>query len=471
MTDRDAFLAELKELLGPKGVATDADALDPLLTDWRGVFTGRALALARPASTAEVAATVKLAARHRVPIVPQGGNTGLVGGGTPDGSGAALLVNLRRMNRVRGVDPLNHAITVEAGCILASIQQAADAVDQFFPLSLGAEGSCQIGGNLATNAGGINVLRYGNTRDLTLGLEVVLPDGQVLSDLKGLRKDNTGYDLKQLFIGSEGTLGIITAAVLKLHPKLRKRVTAFAALRDLEASIELLNRCRAASADQLVSFELIPLSGIDLALRFVPGVSNPIAGPHDYFVLIEAATSAAEVDLENAVERALGEAMADGLILDAVIAETEARRADLWRLREAIVEGQRLRGGSVKHDIAVKVADVPSFIRTASHALNALDPMIGIVPFGHLGDGNIHFNLTPPPAWDNAAFQARTPELNRLVHDIVAIFDGSVSAEHGIGQLRRDELATYKSPTAIDLMRRIKRILDPDNLMNPGKLL
>lgn len=471
MTQHDAFRKELSGILGPKGFTTHDDALNPQLTDWRGVYSGKALGLALPATVDEVAEIVRHAATHAVPIVPQGGNTGLVGGGIPDGSGGALLVNLRRLNKVRSVDPLNHTITVEAGCILADIQRAADAIDQFFPLSLGAEGSCQIGGNLATNAGGINVLRYGNTRDLTLGLEVVLPDGQILSDLKGLRKDNTGYDLKQIFIGSEGTLGIITAAVLKLYPKLIKRVTAFAALRDLDAAIDLLNRCRAASADQLVSFELIPASGVALALQYVPGTVNPIPEPHENFVLIEAATSAGDVDLEGVMERALGEALSEGLILDAVIAETEGRRAELWRLREAIVEGQRLRGGSVKHDIAVKVADVPAFIREASDALRARDPAIGVVAFGHLGDGNIHFNLTPPPGADNAAFQARTPEFNRLVHDLVAKFGGSVSAEHGIGQLRRGELATYKSPVAIDLMRRIKRVLDPANLMNPGKIL
>ena len=471
MTNPEPFLAELRALLGPRGLATDDETLGPQLSDWRKVFIGKAMALALPASTEEVAAIVSLAGRYRVPIVPQGGNTGLVGGATPDTGGDALMVNLRRMNRIRSIDPLNHTITAEAGCILADIQRAADNIGQFFPLSLGAEGSCQIGGNLATNAGGINVLRYGNARDLTLGLEVVLPDGPILSDLKGLRKDNTGYDLKQLFIGSEGTLGIITAAVLKLYPKLLKRVTAFAALRDLDASIDLFNRCRAASGDQLVSFELIPLSGIELAIQYVTGTVNPIPEAHDYFVLIEAATSATDVDFEGIMERALGEALSDGLILDAVIAETEARRAELWRLREAIVEGQRLRGGSVKHDVAVKVADVPAFIAEASRALRVHEPLIGIVPFGHLGDGNIHFNLIPPPGADNAAFQVRAPEFNRLVHDVVARFGGSVSAEHGIGQLRRGELATYKSPVAIELMRRIKRILDPDNLMNPGKVL
>ena len=465
------LLARLAAIVGAKGVITDAAEMEPHLTERRGRYHGAAYCLVKPASTAEVAEVVRLCTETRVPVVPQGGNTGLVAGGIPFEDGRAVIVNLARMNRVRAVDPLNDTITVEAGCILQRVQEAADEAERLFPLSLGAEGTCQIGGNLSTNAGGIQVLRYGNMRELVLGLEVVLPDGRVWDGLRALRKDNTGYDLKQIFIGAEGTLGIITAAVLRLFAKPKDTATAFAAVRDVEAAVALLERVHAATGDVVTSFELIPRIGLDFATRHVPDIQEPLAGRHDWHVLIELWSGAESGGLAAGLEAVLADAYEEGLVLDATLAANEAQAAAFWRIREGIVEGQRPEGGSIKHDIAVPISSVAAFIARATAAVEALIPGIRPVTFGHIGDGNIHFNLSQPEGADRAAYLARWDEVNRVVHDIVVDLNGSISAEHGIGRMKVAENAHYKSEVEIDLMRRIKTALDPDDLMNPGKVV
>jgi D-lactate dehydrogenase (cytochrome) len=375
------------------------------------------------------------------------------------------------LDRVRAVDPLDYTITVEAGCVLADVQRAAAAVDRLFPLSLGAEGSCQIGGNLSTNAGGIAVLRYGNMRDLTLGLEVVLPDGRVWDGLRALRKDNTGYDLKHLFIGGEGTLGIITAATLKLFPRPREVETAFLALGRVEDAMALFARARKASGDQLTAFELIPRVGLEMAMRHTPGVADPLSAPSPWYVLLEVSSSQSESGLYAALETFLAEAMSEGMVSDGVIALSSEQANALWRIREGMVEGQKHEGGSIKHDVSVPVSKVAEFIVKAIAAVEAKLPGIRPIAFGHVGDGNVHFNLSQPKGADTAVFLARWAEFNHIVHDLVQRFGGSISAEHGIGRLKRDELPRYKSALELELMRRVKHALDPDGLMNPGKVL
>lgn len=474
-SNRHRRLAELRghiaEVVGPHGLIDSPEEKRPYLREERGRYFGQTPFVVRPASTEEVSRVVALCAQAEVPIVPQGGNTGLVGGSIPHEQGEEILLSLGRMNRIRALDPENFTITVEAGCILQQIQEAAAEVDRLFPLSLGAEGSCQIGGNLSTNAGGVQVLRYGNMRDLVLGLEVVLPDGRIWNGLRSLRKDNTGYDLKQLFIGAEGTLGIITAAVLKLYARPREIVTAFVALRDPEAAVQLLGRCRASSGESVTSFELLPRIALDFAFRHVAGCKDPMAKPHSWYMLIELFGGRERGGLREALEETLMAAYEEGLVADASIAETEAQRADFWRLREGIVEAQRFEGGSIKHDVSVPVSAVPSFIEEASKAVAQACPGIRPVAFGHVGDGNVHFNLSQPEGADTAAFLARWEELTRLVHDIVHRFDGSISAEHGIGRMKREENFRFKSELELEMMRRVKQAFDPGNLMNPGKLL
>ena len=464
------FLGKIEAIVGGAGLITDAEAMAPHLNELRGRFQGYAQCIVRPASTAEVAEVVRLCAEAGTAIVPQGGNTGLVAGGIPFEDGRAVVINLGRMNNIRALDTANDTITVEAGCILHDVQQAAAAAGRLFPVSLGAEGSCQIGGNISTNAGGIQVLRYGNMREQVLGLEVVLPDGRVWDGLRALRKDNTGYDLKQLFIGGEGTLGVITAAVLRLHPRPRERASAFAAVRDLDAAVDLLGRMRSAVGDAVTSFELFPRLGIDLALARVPGTQDPLAGRYDWYVLVEI-TSGGGGDLQGSLEITLAAALEDGLVPDATIAANQAQAESFWRLREIMVEAQKSVGGSIKHDIAVPVSAVPAFIARASAAVTALIPGIRPVPFGHLGDGNIHFNLTQPEGADKAAYLARWEEVNRVVHDIVAEFSGSISAEHGIGRMKVEENRHYKSAVEIELMQKVKAALDPQGIMNPGKVV
>ena len=467
----DAFLQRLRDAVGAAHVVTDAQVLAPHLLDWRRKYRGAARALVTPGTTEEVAAVVRACAQAGVPIVPQGGHTGLVGGGTPFEDGRAVILSTARLNRIRAVDAVNNTITVEAGCVLQAIQQEAARHDRLFPLSLAAEGTCQIGGNLATNAGGLNVLRYGNARRQVLGLEVVLPDGRVWDGLRGLRKDNTGYDLKQLFVGAEGTLGVITAAVLELQPLPRETATAFAAVRDVPAALELLGRAQEATAQGLTSFELLPRIGIDLALKHVTGSVDPLQAPHRWYVLVEARGGHGDGRLKEALEAALMQAYEDGLVLDAAPAENAGQAQAFWHLREAVVEAQRHEGGSIKHDVAVPVSQVPAFLERATACVEAMIPGIRPVPFGHLGDGNIHFNLTQPADADTAAFLACWDEVNAAVHDIVVDLGGSISAEHGLGRMKVAEAARFKSEVELDLMRTLKRTLDPQNLMNPGKVV
>ena len=469
--DGDARLDELRSLLGERGLVTDAEAMPPYLEDWRGLADGKAVAIARPATTEEVAAVVRWCAETGTAAVPQGGVTGLVNASAPHGPRAVLVLSLDRMNRVLEVDPVTMTLTAEAGCILQQAQEAAAAEGLRLPLRIGAEGSARLGGNLATNAGGNLTIRYGNTRELCLGLEVVLPDGRVLDELKRLRKDNTGYDLKQLFVGAEGTLGIITAATLKLQPQPLETATAFCAVRDVAAALELLGRCQQATAQSLTSFELIPRMGIELSLKHVRGSVDPLAGAYAWYVLVEAKGGHGDGGLKSALEDALMRAYEDGLVLDAAPAESAGQAQAFWHLREAVVEAQRHEGGSIKHDIAVPVSSVPAFLEDATAKVEELIPGIRPVPFGHLGDGNLHFNLTQPEDADTQAFLARWEEVNAAVHDIVARYRGSISAEHGIGQMKVAENARFKPPVELELMRAIKRTLDPHNIMNPGKVV
>jgi len=404
-------------------------------------------------------------------MVPQGGNTGLCGGATPLEDGRAVVINLSRLNRIRNIDTANNTLCVEAGCTLAAIQAAAAEAGRLFPLSLASEGSCEIGGNLSTNAGGVQVLRYGNTRELALGLEVVMPDGEVWSGLRGLRKDNTGYDLKQLFIGAEGTLGIITAAVLKLFPAVRQRATAWVAIPDPMAAVALLASLRGACGDRVTAFEIVGRSALELVLSHIPGARDPFPGGGAWTVLVELSDTIADDSLASLLERELGSAVEMGLVDDAVVANSLGQMEALWALRENISEAQRIEGISIKHDVSVPVSSIPQFLAEADTRLKAVWPDVRIVAFGHIGDGNLHYNLSKPNALDNDDFIAKTAEVNRIVHDLVNALGGSISAEHGLGQLKRDEVLRYKSHLEMSLMRSLKQALDPAGLMNPGKVL
>lgn len=461
------LVTELRRLLGERQVLSGAEDLAPFCTDWRGRYTGSALCVALPGNTEDVAAVVRACAAAGAAIVPQGGNTGLCGGATP--LGGEVLVCLRRMNRIRAVDADNNSITVEAGCTLHAVQQAAAEAGRLFPLSLAAEGSATIGGNLSTNAGGVQVLRYGNARELALGLEVVLADGRVWDGLRALRKDNTGYDLKHLFIGAEGTLGLITAATLKLFPRPRAHATAWVAVPDPAAAVSLLGRLRDAAGDNVTAFEIVGRPALDLVLKHIPNARDPLLGTPEWQLLIE--LSGARDDLGASLEDALHRASADGLVADAVLAASEAQTAALWSLRENISEAQKIEGVSIKHDIAVPVSRIPEFIARADAALAEAFPEVRIVCFGHIGDGNLHYNQSKSDAQSNAEFIARTTDVNRIVHDLAHQLGGSISAEHGLGQLKREEILRYKSETEMDLMRAVKQALDPRGLMNPGKLL
>jgi FAD/FMN-containing dehydrogenase len=458
-----ATLERLKEIVGPAGFAIDPDELLPHLTEWRNRFVGKTPLLLKPANTAEVAAIVRVCADAEVGIVPQGGNTGLVGGQIPRPEGSDLLLSMSRMNKIRGVDAVNNTMVVEAGCTLAAAQAAAADVDRLLPLSLAAEGTSQVGGNLSTNAGGIHVLRYGNARDAALGLEVVTPDGAIWDGLRALRKDNTGYDLKHLFIGAEGTLGIITAAVLKLFPRPRQVETILASTSDPDAVLKLLALARDLTGDAVLAFEMFSRFALELVTRYVPGTSDPLAAPSPWYVLTDLTVPRADA------EAFLAEAFARGLVSDAVLAGSAAQAKALWKLRESISESQKPEGGSIKHDISVPVSRIPSFMRQALAAAEKLIPGIRPVPFGHVGDGNLHFNFTQPVGMDKQAYLAQWEALNRVVHDIVMAHGGSISAEHGIGVLKREEARHYKSAVELDLLRRIKQAFDPKGIMNPGK--
>jgi len=463
-----ALLDRLRNVVGDAHVLTAAADVAPYCTDWRERYHGDAACVVRPASTTEVAAVVAACAAANVAIVPQGGNTGLCGGATP--TRGEVVVSLARLNRVRAIDPANNTLTVEAGCTLAAVHEAAAAAGRLFPLSLAAEGTATIGGNLSTNAGGVQVLRYGNARELCLGLEVVLPDGRVWEGLRGLRKDNTGYDMKHLFIGAEGTLGLITAAVLKLFSRPRRTATAWAAVVDPAAAVALLTRLRERIGGRVTAFELVSRPALDLVLKNIPGSRDPLAGRPPWQVLIELSDTM-DFDLAAPLEGVLAGAMEDGAVADAVVAQSEAQARALWALRENISEAQKIEGVSIKHDISLPVSRIAEFIERADAALAVAFPGVRIVCFGHVGDGNLHYNQSKPAAQENAAFVARTADVNRVVHDLVHGLGGSISAEHGLGQLKREEILRYKSATEMDMMRAVKRALDPRGLMNPGKVL
>lgn len=464
------FLSRLAAIVGTSGLLTSPDDLAPYLTDWRGLYVGTARAVVRPANRDELAAVVKLCAEQKISIVPQGGNTGMCGAATPAADSDGIVICMSRMNRILNVDALNNTVTVEAGCILANIQQAAAEAGRLFPLSLGAQGSCLIGGNLSTNAGGVNVLRYGNTRDLVLGLEVVLPDGRVWDGLRALRKDNTGYDLKQLFIGAEGTLGIISAAVLKLFPRPRSQVVTFAAVRDPDAAVALLGCLREHCGDSVTAFELISRSCIELLLAHIPGTRDPLTEKHDWYVLTELGDAGDEAALQARLETALTHATEQSWVIDAAIAATQAQATAFWKMRESIPDAAKVAGLVYRHDISVAVSKIPEFIRRAGTALETAFPGTRVICFGHLGDGNLHYNAFVPGR-DRADAMARgATDVNRVVHDVVKALDGSISAEHGIGVSKRDELARCKDPLELELMRSVKQALDPHGLMNPGKI-
>ncbi len=464
------LIRTLADLLGADQVLTSAADMSAYLADWRGRYRGAATCVVRPASTAAVAAVVRACAEAAMPIVPQGGNTGLCGAATPAGDGHAVVVSLTRLNRVRQIDTANNTMTVEAGCVLATLQAAAAQAGRLFPLSLAAEGSCQIGGNLSTNAGGVQVLRYGNARDLTLGLEVVLANGEIWDGLRGLRKDNTGYDLKHLFIGAEGTLGIITAAVLKLFPLPRANATAWLAIASPAAAVRLLADLQARFASTLTACELVSDIALGLVRQHIPG-PHPALSASPWHLLIELSAGGDEGELREALGSLLAEALASGTISDAVLAQSGEQARRLWAMRENIGEAQRIDGLSIKHDVSVPISRIPEFVQRADQALTEAFPGLRIVAFGHIGDGNLHYNQSQAAAGLNAAFVAVQPTVNRIVHDLVDELGGSISAEHGIGQLKRDELLRYKSPVEIEMMRAIKRVLDPQGLMNPGKVL
>jgi len=465
--------AKFVSLAGPHGALTEATDIAPYNEEPRGLYRGASPLVLRPATVEQVSAILKLAHDERVAIVPQGGNTGLVGGQTP--FGGEIILNLSRMNRIRDVDAAGNTLTVEAGATLAAVQDAAATAGRLFPLSLGSEGSCQIGGNIASNAGGVHVLRYGNMRDLVLGLEAVLPGGEVIHGLKRLRKDNTGYDLKSLLIGSEGTLAVITAATLKLFPRPADVATAFVGLPSLEAAGALFTRASEGAGPLLTAFELIPLAILDFVFRHLPQHRDPLAERHPWYALIEISSPLGDGVAERAALSILEAAMEAGTVADAAVAASETQAADFWRLREAIVESQKFEGGSIKHDVSVPVAAIPRFVREATAAVEALVPGARPVPFGHFGDGNIHFNVSQPArgdtAADKAAYLARWDEMQALVHGIVLRHGGSISAEHGIGRMKAAALAEIKSPAEMALLRGIKAAFDPRGVLNPGKVL
>lgn len=470
-SDKLALLDDLRHAVGMRHVLHDGD-LSAFEQDWRQRHRGRALAVVLPATTGEVAAVVRACARHGAPIVPQGGNTGLVVGSVPDESGQQIVLSLRRMRKVRALDEANATITVEAGCILQEVQQAAEQAGLLFPLSLAAEGSCTIGGNLSTNAGGTQVLRYGNARELCLGIEAVTAHGAIWDGLTGLRKDNTGYDLRDLLIGSEGTLGIITAATLKLYPQPVARLTAWAGVADLDQATALLGLAQKRLAASLTGFEVMGAFALSLVARHHPHLPRPLPQPPEWSVLMELSDHASEAHARAEMEALLSDAIDAGVVDDAVIAESIEQSRRLWQVRETIPLAQVDEGPNIKHDISVPISRIASFVRDTDAALQAAFPGIRLVTFGHLGDGNLHYNVQAPQGMSGQAFlAAHEKAVNELVYRAVADAQGSISAEHGIGSLKRDELPHYKSPVALELMRAIKQALDPKGIMNPGRIL
>ncbi len=465
------FLAQCRSTIGADHVLTDPADIASYLTDRRKRFTGNALAVIQPAGVDEVVAIVRLCNQFEVPIVPQGGNTGLVLGSIPDVSGNAIVLSLTRLNQIRAIDPVNNTMIVEAGCILEHIQLAASTAERLFPLSLAAEGSCTIGGNLSTNAGGTAVLRYGNMRELCLGLEVVTAQGELWSSLRGLRKDNTGYDLRDLFIGAEGTLGIITAAVLKLFPPPKAQTTALAAMQTPDDALRLLSLAQNHCGTALTGFELMSDFCLQLVLKHFPDMKAPFCRPHQQYVLLEISDTESETHARSILEGCVGHALEEGAIEDAIVAGSIAQSKTLWHLREHISQAQALEGKNIKHDISVPISRIGEFIRITDALLEQHFPGCRSVTFGHLGDGNLHYNVSPPAGESTDNFLFHQTNVNRLVYDSVDQFGGSMSAEHGIGALKREELSRYKSEIEINLMRTIKKAMDPINLMNPGKVI
>jgi len=466
-----ALIGRIRQVVGDRGCLTEPQAIAPHMKDWRGLFVGRAPVVVKPASTAECAEVVRLCAEARVPMVPQGGNSSMAAGATPFEDGAEVVISTARMNRIRAIDPANMSLTAEAGCIVKAVQAVAEQAGCLFPLSFGGDGTAVVGGVLSTNAGGNNTLRYGNARDLVLGLEVVLPDGQVWDGLRSLRKDNTGYCLRHLFMGAEGTLGIITAAVLKLAPRPRDVQVAFCAVPDVAAALRLLTLLQGRDGPSISAFEYMARFGLALVLRHVPGTTDPLASPHEHYVLIELSSPRPDAHLKESLEAALAEAVEQGLVSDAVIAASDAQRAALWKLREEMSDAQKPEGGSIKNDISVPVSAVPAFMEEATAAVTTALPGIRPCPFGHVGDGNIHFNLTQPEGMARDAFMAEWDRMVDLVNAIVRRHGGSFSAEHGIGRLKAHTLAEWREGPEIALMRRIKAAIDPAGLMNQGKVL
>ena len=466
-----SFLSGLAQAVGADALITDPARTAPMLRDHRELYRGHALAVVAPPDLAAVSRLLAHCNQHRIGVVPQGGNTGYCGGATPDASSSQVLLSLARLNRVRAIDVANYTLTAEAGCILADVQKAAANADRYLPLSLGSEGSCMLGGNLSTNAGGLNVIHYGMARELVLGLEVVLADGSVLDVLTGLRKDNTGYDIKSLFLGAEGTLGVITAACLKLHPALRSHATAFVAVTGPEAAVSLLGALRSASGDSVTSFELISRIGVDLTVKHIPGVTDPLSMPSAWYVLCELSSSRIGDPLSEVLQDTLESALKEGWLTDAALAQNERERGAFWRLRESIPEAQRMDGASLKHDISVPVSQVPRFIEVAGAWVAQHVPQGVLVAYGHLVDGSLHFNINQRAGTQPAQLQAVEPELKRAIHDLVRDFGGSFSAEHGIGQLKVFELERYANPVELELMKRVKKAFDPNNIMNPGKVV
>jgi FAD/FMN-containing dehydrogenase len=471
MTDALELLPHLRDILGPSGMLTDPADTAPYAEDWRHLYQGRTAAVLRPATTAELAAAVKLCADAGVPLVPQGGNTSMVGGATPNEDGCELVVSLARLNRIRDLDRIDMTMTVEAGLTLQAAQDAAAGENCLLPLSIPSEGTAQIGGILSTNAGGNNTVRYGNAREMVLGLEVVLPDGQVWNGLRRLRKDNTGYALRHLFIGAEGTLGIITAAVLKLVPRPRETEVALAAIASPEAALDLFGRLQAHDAAVVNAFEYMSGAGVGFVLKHIEGASLPLAAAADHYALLELATTRENAGLRGSLETVLEQALEAGSITDAVIAESEAQRRALWRLREEHSEAQKREGASIKNDVSVPVSKVPELIRRASAACAALVPGVRAVPFGHIGDGNIHFNLEQPEGMPAEVFLSFDHAIMDAVCEVVRDLDGSFSAEHGVGKLKPYLMPAWRGGPELDLMRRIKHAIDPRGLMNPGKVL
>ena len=465
------FLSHCRHILGEPFVLTTAADMAPFLDDWRGRYTGKALAVLRPADTGQVAQLVKACARWRVPVVPQGGRTGLVLGSVPDESGTAVVLSLARMNRVRAIDAVNRTMTVDAGCILQHAQDAAALHDCLYPLSLASEGSCTVGGNLSTNAGGTAVLRYGNARELCLGLEVVTPQGEIWSGLRGLRKDNTGYDLRDLFIGAEGTLGVITGAVLKLYPLPKGSATSLVALGTARDALDLLTLAQDRCGANLTAFELMSDICLELVATHFPDLPKPFAGAHGQYVLIELSSCESDAHASAMLEQAVGVALDRCIARDAVLTRSAAQARGLWDLREHISMAQAKAGKNIKHDISLPISRIADFIAAADARLRGAFPGCVLVTFGHLGDGNLHYNVAPPVGVAHEDFLGHQAAIHRIVHDQVDAFGGSISAEHGIGALKKDELSRYKSPLELGMMRAIKAALDPLGIMNPGKVL